>query len=341
MAYFLLGHWDIENLKKGQTLAAPALCYLLLLFTMLCWLLSGLTFFFDRYRIPVLVPLVVVLLLTSYLGDISADYLYKTEKPAPLPSHSDPTSPHYRDPPSPDSIVVVAANGGGIQSAAWTARVLTGLEEKCREVGCDQGLAESIRMISSVSGGSVGTMYFVNAYPDEGPPPPEDLDNIVGRAEASSLAPIAWGLLYPDFLRTIWPYEPEWDRGRTLEEAWSGQDPKDAGGVDDSLSAWGKKALQSDRPDVIFNATVAETGQPLVLATTADLPSKMMTHDELLAERGAETHNTDVSVVTAARLSAAYPYVSPAARAKEGGKAAHHVVDGGYYDNYGVSSLVD
>jgi hypothetical protein len=329
LAYFVLGRWGFEQLEGGQTLTAPALCYLLLLFTMLCWLLSSFTFFFDRYHIPVLVPLVVVLLASNW-GDVSADYFYRTEVPTQLPKS---------DASSPDSIVVVAANGGGIQSAAWTARVLTGLEQKCREEGCDRDFAESIRLISSVSGGSVGTLYFVSAY--QGEDSPEDLDSIVGAAEGSSLAPIGWGLLYPDFLRTIWPYEPEWDRGRALEQALAGRDPTGTGGVEDALSAWGKKALHSDRPDVIFNATVAETGQPLVLSTTDDLPGNMTTHAEFLENSGAKTRETDVSAVTAARLSAAYPYVSPAARAKKGGKSAQHVVDGGYYDNYGVSSLVD
>jgi len=39
------------------------------------------------------------------------------------------------------------------------------------------------------------------------------------------------------------------------------------------------------------------------------------------------------------RFSASFPYVSPAARTNVEGQAAH-IVDGGYYDNYGVSSLV-
>src|SRR5918998_570014 len=124
LAYYVLGRWGVEQLERGQTLPAPALCYLLLLFTMLCWLLSSLSFFFDRYHIPVLVPLVVVILLASNWGDVSADHFYQTEVPTRLPKSK--TS-------SPGSIVVVAANGGGIQSAAWTARVLTGLEQKCRE----------------------------------------------------------------------------------------------------------------------------------------------------------------------------------------------------------------
>src|SRR5262249_27402625 len=51
----------------------------------------------------------------------------------------------------------------------------------------------------------------------------------------------------------------------------------------------------------------------------------------------------DLRAATAARLSASFPYVSPAARSHLGDpdSALAHVVDGGYYDNYGVTSLVE
>ena len=61
-----------------------------------------------------------------------------------------------------------------------------------------------------------------------------------------------------------------------------------------------------------------------------------MTYDQLLA--GNEDIN--IPVVTAARLSASFPYVSPAARPDVAGPGSH-LVDGGYYDNYGISSLVE
>ena len=47
-----------------------------------------------------------------------------------------------------------------------------------------------------------------------------------------------------------------------------------------------------------------------------------------------------MEVATAVRLAASFPYVTPAARAfLPGGQ--YHVVDGGYYDNYGVASAVE
>ena len=49
----------------------------------------------------------------------------------------------------------------------------------------------------------------------------------------------------------------------------------------------------------------------------------------------------DVLPVTAARLSAAFPFVGPAARISGDVKPAYHFVDGGYYDNFGILSAVD
>jgi hypothetical protein len=64
----------------------------------------------------------------------------------------------------------------------------------------------------------------------------------------------------------------------------------------------------------------------------------------------------DVPVVTAVRLAASFPYVTPASRAlieqspsfglnpeqltESQNNSTYHVVDGGYYDNYGVNSLL-
>ena len=66
-----------------------------------------------------------------------------------------------------DRIILVAAGGGGIQASAWTARVLTGLEEICAEKRPGR-FSQSVKLLSGVSGGSVGIMYFVTACKLEG-----------------------------------------------------------------------------------------------------------------------------------------------------------------------------
>jgi predicted acylesterase/phospholipase RssA len=231
----------------------------------------------------------------------------------------------------------VAADGGGIQSAAWTARVLTGLELKCREEFGSQyrDFGRSIRLISSVSGGSVGAMYFVNAYDENGLPEEPALEKVVELAETSSLDDIAWGLVYPDLRRTIFPFfwDKYIDRGQALERALT-RDSR----LSQGLSHWQAGVRAGWRPAVVFNATIADTGQPLLLSTSNLRPSRYS------RKNFSELYpNMDIAIVTAARLSATFPYVTPASRADVGGpyQAEFHVVDGGYYDNYGLSTLVE
>ena len=338
-AYIMLGL--VKYLRLGDTPLVPTLCYVLLLAMLLCWALFGLAFFLDRYRIPVLIPVAAWLALTSVLP--WSDYFYPVkplENPSEEVAQAGGGSTAEGEDPRDASIIAVAVNGGGIQAAAWSARVLTGLEEACRKQ-CDEQFDEKIRLISSVSGGSTGTMYFVNEYKDGRIDPTIKLHSIVDRAEGSSIDEISWGVLYPDLLRAILsiPIPWGWDRGRALEEAWLRNDIRwdTRSGIEEGLYDWRADAENGDRPAVIFNTTITETGQRLPLATT-DLPEGSpgrLNYDQLFAE------HKDIPVVTAARLSASFPYVSPAARAAHVEGQQSHIVDGGYYDNYGVSSLVE
>ena len=328
-------------LRLGKAPLFPPLAYLLLLLTWLCWGLSGLAFFLDRFRIPVIIPLFLLFFLTSLPS--GSDHFYPVMDASRVPQEeqqaaAQPPTPAEANPTSSDeTIIVVAASGGGIHAAAWATHVLTGLEE---EFGDDFG--KSIRLVSSVSGGSTGAMYFVNEYSQAGPPPKDELDKIVERVEGSSLDEVAWGMFYSDFLRLVTSYGSSWDRGRTLEEAWLRNDLewKNRSGIEAGLSEWREGVVAGWRPGMIFNTTISDTGERLPLSTTVDLPEGSEgkeTQDKVSTSLGWK----DISVLTATRLSAAFPFVSPAARANDGRGEAVHIVDGGYYDNYGISSLVE
>jgi hypothetical protein len=309
-------------------LALPSLAYVLLLLQLLCLGLTALSFFLDRYRIPVLIPLAVWLILTAQSS--RSDHYYHVTENSP---GGGPAPAEELRAGGQDAVVVVAASGGGIQAAAWTARVLTGLEQQSRLHSLEFG--RRVRLISSVSGGSTGAMYFVQAYAGGALPDDAGLERVVAQAKTSSLDEVAWGLVYPDLLRSLFPplFGVRMDRGLALEAAW-----RRHGDVQATLAGWREDARRGHRPGVIFNATIADTGQRLLFATSALQPNR----------RGGQTFSqaypqADLSVVTAARLSATFPYVTPAARADLGGPSEpqFHVVDGGYYDNYGVSSLAE
>lgn len=369
VVYLIIG-WSPKELR--DVLQVSALSYLMLLVTVLVWFLGAMSFFFDRYRLPVLLILIPVYMLASLTSE---DYLFPVLNPNVEESRllsSDPltpamvidATPRSTELPGEEYAIVVAANGGGIQAAAWTARVLTGLEEKCKsgEFGPDfNGCASKIRLISSVSGGSVGAMYFLDAY-EKGGIAPEKFKPIVDNAERTSLDSVAWGLVYPDFTRSFLPFFLSgYGRGHALEDRWAEGNDSLARG----LLEWRDGVRSGWRPASIFNATIVETGERLLLSTS-DLCEKKVPFGECLERAGQIKSVTvdpegikpqidkktfygfiegkDIPIKTAARLSASFPYVTPAPRADLNPvemKNYHHVADGGYYDNYGISSLIE
>ena len=325
--YAILGAYGAWRLGKAHTV--PALCSALMLLMLVCWSLSGLTFFLDRWHVP-------FLLILAFTGVLSAqstlsDHFYhligrnNTPASAPTPAQTVLASKSQR-------IILVAANGGGIQAAAWTAQVLAGLKQEFGSIFTD-----SLRLISSVSGGSLGAAYFVYSLSD-----PELARDPAEAATLSSLDEVAWGLAWTDLFRAVlpWLFGRIMGRGRALEKAWclnSAENKSRGSRMDWPLSDWNNHVANGTLPAVILNATVAETGERLLLATTRldrDHSTGRARLDAADLHR-VNGEDLDVAVVTAARLSASFPYVTPAARSDAPGPHPH-IVDGGYFDNYGM-----
>ena len=322
-------------LLRPDRASMPPLGYLMLLALVVGWFLPGASFFLDRYRVPVVLVLVVLSFLTNQIFD--TDHFYRVQREtaaaAPLPAQAFRAA--RRTAPEDRPIVVVAASGGGIAASLWTARVLTGLQT---EVGED--FTRSIRLISSVSGGSVGTLYYLDRFTDEGFPPSRSLPGILEAAGASSLEATAWGITYPDFWRVFLGFfvtDRTLDRGWALEQSWK----RNLLVPDRKLSDWRAGLRQGWLPAAVLNATVVETGEPFLL-TNLDLPPGWP------ARRFHDAYpGYDVPVVTAARLSATFPWVSPISQALgEDGRPPEgfrqlHLADGGYFDNFGVVTAVN
>jgi hypothetical protein len=301
------------------------LACLLALLTLACYAGAGVTFFIDRFRVPLLATAAVLLMLgQDWPG---ADYYYDVT-PAPT-TRTAPPEPSAILARAGDTAVVVAASGGGIHAAAWTAAVLSRLA-----LDSPQQFTKQLRLVSAVSGGSVGTMHVVDAMRRK------VFDAVPKRAAfdpaaRSSLDDIAWGLTYPDLLRLAVPFVSLRDRGWAAEHAWARGNPD----LREPLRSWEQATAAGALPAIIFNATLEETGGRLMI-TTSNIPVPRgpgrVTFRELYSEH-------DIAVVTAARLSSTFPIVSPAARIGAWVPFAdrYHVVDGGYYDNFGVSSLAD
>lgn len=314
----------------GHKAPGPALAYVLLFQMVATWALAGLCFFFDRFRVPVLL---VALVLTRITSDSpESDHLVHTQ-PLPVgyvfPLPAEVLGRHQNQAP-----VLVATAGGGIQAAAWTTTVMAGLARDCH---CD--LASRLAVFSGVSGGSVGAMNIGSVWPD--------LERAKSLSRRPSLNAIAWGLVNPDVLAALLPafHDKFLDRGRALEESWEAEEidgqPTMLAGA--SLAHWSRRIAERQMPAFLFNSTNVESGAPVVFATTQFPKSSTEIVDKTRTARSFhDIYAIDLSVATAVRLSASFPYVSPAARPYLDTlkHKSFHFVDGGYYDNYGVYTLL-
>ncbi len=236
--------------------------------------------------------------------------------------------------------ILIAATGGGIQAAAWTAQVLTGIDKALGAELADR-YVRSIRLMSTVSGGGVGAMYFAQRYRPKSNGElffaHDELDTIVAEATTSSLDDIAWGVVYPDLIGLLFPpiRTRLGDRAQAMERAWTRTTHVDQNSVGALLGQWRTQVWSAQRPANIFNATIVDSGERLALGTTRlgfHIQRGLRNYEDIYKTR-------DVQIVTAARLAASFTYVSPAARADQG--EPYHVVDGGYYDDYGIATLIE
>ncbi len=344
--------------------AYPALFYFLLSLLLMIYLLPGVAFFLDRYRVPTaLTPVLVMMLFYNWFD---TDHYYQLN---PSPARNDVyEAPRvtnvldkWRLPLDRDgkrTLIVVDASGGGIQASAWTAQVLTGLHEQYGD-----SLTRSIGMISSVSGGSVGAMFYVANRsearpldePSEASLDEASIERIRFLARSSAMEASAWGLAYADSMRAAFPpaVKSEIDRGWAIERVWR---QRIAQHVAPTMSDWritdlGRASMERQLPIVVFNATLVETGQRLLISPVLGPPSQQQQSGRGAVEWMQEFPRAHPYVATAARLSATFPYVAPAARsdAEAHGEAPapaspiapYHVVDGAYVDNEGAVTSVD
>jgi hypothetical protein len=330
----------------------PAVAYVLTLLLVLSWALPAFSFALDKYRLPILL---VVLPAWLVLHQIAApDHHYQLQaRPPAIPEPPSATAllaerlGRSVEGGGGQPLVVVMASGGGITASLWTATVLAHLQSQT-ELG--DAFARSIGLVSTTSGGSVGAMFYVGGYRSDAVPAAW---RSAEAAATSSLAATAWGMVYPDFVRSVtgfFPLDRAKSRGWANEQVWFDL------GAKATLAEWSLGVRDHWRPLQVFNATEVETGTAVRLSAV-HLEGAPGTSDPLCcdpsagpcaasaSDRGIHWSPVvhDMRVTTAARLSATFPYVTPVARGRlpDGRPCGNHLADGGYFDNYGVHSAVD
>ncbi|HVK14287.1 MAG TPA: patatin-like phospholipase family protein [Gemmataceae bacterium] len=243
-------------------------------------------------------------------------------------------------------LVVVCASGGGIRSAVWTAAVLDGL---ARRIG--PTFADHVRLITGASGGMLAAALYA-----AGRVRPLRADRSAPCALSEDCLWPTWqALFFNDLPAAFAPFHRAHDRAWALEASWHRNTPGPAGSP---MAATFADLFPAERdglaPSVVYSPMFVEDGRRLLISNLclADLASQSAPTVGAWADGKPCAPRMRVSqpaveffrlfpqaharfrVSTAARLSASFPYVSPAVSLPT--SPSRRVVDAGFYDNYGV-----
>ncbi|MFT7641870.1 MAG: hypothetical protein ACI9G1_003621 [Pirellulaceae bacterium] len=324
----------------------PALVILLCILTLLTWMFGFVGYVFDKDRVPValmlgLVGVALVLIPNNHVYRVS-----KWPENAPSFTANEALAARVKKQRKASAgnerpFVAVAASGGGIRAALWTAYALEHLEEEV------DGFGDQVGLISSVSGGSQGSLYYYDrAVLKSG--------STVSASKAagdSSLTALVWGIAYLEFPRLIAGSSlGSYDRGWAQELAWEKHVTNSP-----TLSSLAENVKKGDYPLHIYNSCFQESAQRYLLSpaivepptTNATEPLTALIKKQELLDRARNSRelDRDMRLVTAARLSASFPYATPQANAADSSSknptGSYHAADGGYYDNSGLLTTIE
>ncbi len=267
-------------------------------------------------------------------------------------------------------MIVVAVSGGASASAVYTADILYTLEMQY------PGFIDQVRMITGASGGMLGAAYFVAEFRSgtplavardkyrADPSKTEDYRRTVAEARKKALEDLSRDFLGPLVQRWIYRDVPLYllprattnDRGLALEQAWrtmrgSGGPATAAGVLHVPFTDLRADERAGKIPSLIFTPMMLEDGRQLLISNlnlnymvdSAILDNECgcgkedgppMSHTALEFYRLFPDAGPTFRLSTAVRLNASFPFFSPAAALPT--KPRRHVVDAGYFDNYGT-----
>jgi hypothetical protein len=267
-------------------------------------------------------------------------------------------------PPGRKPLVVIAVSGGGLRSAAWTLRMLQELELAFAAEGID--FPSQVRLIAGASGGMFGAAYYVTTLPPPAARQRNPASLAARRREMEQqyehltrdcLTPITKQLVFGDLPLLLSPWPAPYDRGKALEDAWRRNLADGAPGgkspLDVTFAELRAREVVNACPSLVFSPMLVEDGRRL-LVSNLDLryvdsndgnmvggdvqvpdAASNYSHEALELFRLFPEFKKSMLVSTAARMSASFPFFSPAVPLPT--RPRRRVVDAGYYDNYGVS----
>ena len=349
-----LTRWPVQI---GEALGSAAI----VLLGIAAWTAGGstLVYFGSRYRVPAFTFALLWALLCSLSNDNHAirmlpevrldkdkpnldaaldEWLARVKSKYPLPASGE--RPLY----------LVSASGGGIRAAYWPAIILGHIEDRS---GAESkaSFAEHVFAMSGVSGGALGEITFT-ALIATGPVWNVGFqDRAQWLLDRDFLAADVGKMFFADLLQRFIPIAiPRFDRARSLEDAWAQawdetEKPLDGNPMNRGMADLYRRAEAKNLalPALFLNGTSDETGKRIITSNLQIEPrilnhAKLSDGDFVDAVSGcAKLDGNEIRLSTAAHQSARFTYFSPAGRFPDGTR----IVDGGYFENSGATTLLD
>jgi hypothetical protein len=231
-------------------------------------------------------------------------------------------------------LAIVAVSGGAARSAFWSAVVLERLEAQIA------GFGKHVRIMTGASGGMVGAAYaIVRRHNSGGTGTASALTSAI---PVNSITPVAAYIALRDLWQAALPMIRSNDRGIVLEQDWKE--------IDVPLQSLRESESKGEIPSIILSPMMIEDGRRLLISNldlwkltraegSAITGRDPGTTQQLYSLSAIEFYRlfpfaTEFHLSTAVRMSASFPYVSPAVNLPT--DPPRRVVDAGYYDNYGI-----
>ncbi len=272
-------------------------------------------------------------------------------------------------------LVIVTVSGGGIRASVWTSVVLRKLEATLGAdfpyhirlvTGASGGMVAGSYYAASLVPPPEhvlrgGRADFADLHGTS-------IEEFVDRMAIDQLDAVAGRMLFADLPATLSPLARHRDRGRTLESTWIRWTGGTASPLGRPLQSYAADERLGWRPSLVYTPMMVEDGRRLLISNLdlafatrnvgglllepssrkidrpafqgGDFDLSIHEEDEVFSLSAVEFFRLfpqahDFLVSTAVRMSASFPWVSPAINLPT--LPPRRVVDAAYYDNYGVN----
>jgi hypothetical protein len=272
-------------------------------------------------------------------------------------------------------LVIVTVSGGGIRASVWASVVLRKLEATLGAdfpyhvrlvTGASGGMVAGSYYVTSLRPPTTevlagGRASFADLHGIS-------IGDFVDRMALDQLDAVAGRMLFADLPATFNPFLRQGDRGRTLEQTWIRWTGGSASPLGRPIQSYAADERLGWRPSLVFTPMMVEDGRRLLISNLdlafatrnvgglllepssrkierptiqgGDFDESIHEEDEVFSLSAVEFFRLfpragDFQVTTAIRMSASFPWVSPAFNLPT--LPPRRVVDAAYYDNYGIN----